>query len=312
MAITLLELRTFCAEIASPDSAGSTHDREAMVWINNALQRLYSDADWDESLHSRLLTVLPQETGTTGILTQGSLAFAVTVAETIETKYVDDEWEFIIGTEADQTFVLASRTDAQNATFRAGDEWILASDTGVAWTALKTKYPLPNDAREITRVQLMSTGHDLEYLPNHTYDYRKSQQPTQTGQPEYFTLRDRSIEIWPHPGASYEKLGISYRKGPTFLEDADLDATVIEWPENQKDLLLKAITLEASITQGNNSPTPYQIALVEYESRLRKYRGLNSNKAHQTGPMSLRLPGRMPWYEVSRERDISIPDVGPA
>lgn len=312
MTITLGELRTFCAEVASPDSSGNTHDREAMIWINSALQRIYSDADWDESLTSRLLTVLPEETGTTAILTQGSLAFAVAVTETIEDKYADDEWEFIIGDEADQTFKLASKTDAQNATFRAGDEWILASATDAAWTAFQTKYLLPNDAREITRVQVKSNKVEVDYLPNNVFDHRKSLDPIRTGQIECFTLRDRSIEIWPHPGDAYEKLGITYRKGPTFLEDADLDATVIEWPETQKDLVLKAITVEAAITQGAAAPTPYQVALIEYESRLRKYRGLNTNKAHKTGPMNLALPRRNRFGEICYERDTNIPDVGVA
>lgn len=310
MTITLGDLRTFCAEIASPDSAGSTHDREAMVWINNALQRLYSDADWDESLASRLLTVLPEESGTTGILTQGSLAFAVTVAETIEDKYVDDEWDLAIGTEGDQIFRLASKADDQNATFRAGDEWILASATGVSWTARQSKYDLPDDAREVTRVQLMSSGEDLQFLPNHTFDHMKGHDPTYTGTPRYFTLRDRGIEIWPHPGSSYEKLGLNYRKGATFLADAALDAAVIDWPDQQKDLLLKAVALEASITQGENSPIPYPLALNDYTMRLRKYRGLNANKAHLAGPLSIRPPRMWDGREVSVS-GTDISDVGP-
>lgn len=312
MPITLGDLRTYCAEIASPDSAGATHDREAMVWINNAIQRLYADADWDESLHARRLTVLPSESGTTAILNQGSLAFAVAVSETIEDKYVDDEWEFILGDEEGQTFKLASKTDAQNATLQAGDEWILASGTGIAWTALRAKYLLPDDAREITRAQVLDTGYDLEYLPNHTFDHRKGLDPTRTGQMEYFTLRDRSIEVWPHPGAAYGKLGLTYRKGPSLLADAAAAATEIDWPQEQKDLLLKAITVEASITQGENAPVPYRLALVEYEMRLRKYRGLNSNKAHQGGPLRLQLPVRFGGREISYERQRSIPDVGPS
>lgn len=310
MTITLGDLRTFCAEIASPDSAGSTHDREAMVWINSALQRLYTDTAWDDHRKTRNITVLPSESGTTGILTQGSLAFAVAVSETIEDKYADDAWEFIIGSEADHTFKLASKTDDQNATFQAGDEWILASDTGVSWTAFKARYPLPDDARDILRVQLLSTRTKLGYLTPDEFDYKKSLNPTNLSQPCYYTLRDNAIEVYPHPGSSYEKIGLTYRKGPSLLADAALNSVTIEWPEEWRDLLLKAIQVEAAETQGENSPIPYPIAERSYIERLKGYRALNATKAEGPGAMGLRLPqlSRYP-HPRSFEDQTEIPDV---
>src|SRR5690606_37907593 len=104
------------------------------------------------------------------------------------------------------------------------------------------------------------------------------------------TLREGCLEIWSHPGNTYLKLGISYRKGPRVYEDDALDAEEIGWPEHWRDLLYKAIQLEAVITLGNDAPISYQIAKIEFTDRLNRYKGLDSNRDEMTGPLCVRAP----------------------
>lgn len=298
MAITLGTLRTFCQEIASPDSSGDTAEREFMHWINAAIQRVFSACAWDRILHQQKITVLPVESLDTLVVTEGSLALTCVAADTFRpsasTKYLDDRWELHIDGEADETFELAAIASDTAATLRAGDEWTGASATGVTVYFAKTIYSLPNNAKQITRVQVLEAPCDVLVLPPHEFDHQRSQAPTQRGgYPRFATLRKGKIEIWPHPGTEYCKLGITYRKGPTVLADADADATEIDWDEEWRDLLLRAITLEASITQGENAPIPYAIALAEFERRLANYKALDANKDVQTGPLGVNVP--MPY-----------------
>ena len=313
MAITLGDLRTFCAEIASPDSSGATADREFMVWINSATMRVFADNDWDKILHTRVINLLPQETGTALVVTQDSTAVTETNSALLE-KYVTDEWDLIVDGESSQVFELGTFTSTSAGAFRDGDEWIEASGTK-SWTAVKTKYDLPDNAKNVLRVQLLQNGgFPVKYLPHNEYDMHKAHNPTQTGgDPRVYTLRNNKIEIYPHPGATRKKLGISYRKGPTVLADAALDAVEIDWDEEWKDLLYKAIQLEAAITQGKGAPVPYPLAKTAYEDRLKQYRGLDGNRPEFTGPMGLNHPRRMSFpTDISFSDATAISDVGPS
>ena len=314
MAITLGDLRTFTREIASPDSSGATAEREFMIWINSAILRVFADNDWDKILHTRLINVLPEETGTLMGVTQDSLAVTVVGPDALVQKYVDDEWEIIIEGEGAQTFQLTSIASALAGTFRAGDEWILATGSSKEWTAIQTKYDLPDNAKAVTRVQVMQNGgFPVHYLALHEFDLMKGNLPTQTGQdPRWYTLRDGKIEIYPHPGSTRKKLGVTYRKGPTVLADAALDAAEIDWDEEWKDLLYKAIQLEASITQGRAAPIPFPLAFQVYQERLMKYKGLDGNKSDLTGPMGLNHPFRRSFPDgLSYSDPTTIVDIGP-
>lgn len=295
MALTLGTLRTFCREIASPDSSGSTAEREFMVWINGAIERVFSATGWDQILHQQKITVIPRESLDTLSVTQGSLTITCSAPDTFRpsssTKYADDRWELHIEGESDEVFEIASYASDTSATLRSGDEWTGSTASNLDVYFVKTIYSLPNNAKQIMRVQVLETGIDVLLLTPDEFDFQKSTSPTQTGAyPRFATFRKNKIEIYPHPGDSYCKLGISYRKGPTVLADADVDATEIDWPDEWRDLLQKAITLEAAITQGENAPTPYAIALAEYERRLSAYKALDSNRDPMTGPLGVGDP----------------------
>lgn len=297
MAITLGTLRTFCQEIASPDSSGGTADREFMIWINGAIKRLFAEIGWDRILKEQKLTILPEETGSALTVTKGSLSCSLGGAETFLAKYVTGEWDFYIGDEGSFILRLASIDNSPTnttGTFRTGDEWIKSSGVKT-WEARKTKYDLPDDAKQLHRAQIMGNGDLLVILPPHEFDHQKSYNPAQSGSyPRVCCLRKGHLEIWPHPGDSYVKLGLSYRKGaPTYTWTSSThDSTEVDWDEEWIDLLHKAILLEAAIYQGEGSPVNYPVVFSEYETRLRRYRGLNSVRAELGGPMNLKPPMR--------------------
>lgn len=293
MAITIGSLRSFCAEIASPDSAGDTADREFMLWINAAIARLYSELGWDQILHERKVTVVPAESGSNLAVTQGSTSVTLGGGEVFLDKYVTDEWEFYVEGDSSSYFVLESIDNAPDTagTFRDGDEWIEATDAAAAWTAVQTKYTLPDNAKQIQRAQVLGIGDQLVILSPDEFDLQRSMNPTQTGSyPRFACLRENRLEIWPHPGSDYVKIGLSYRKGPPTYADAADDADEVDWSNEWRDLLHKAILLEAAITQGEGSPINYAVLTREYEDRLNRYKGLSANKANLSGPLDVRVP----------------------
>jgi hypothetical protein len=279
------------------------------LWINSALQRIYSDNDWDKILHTRLLNILPQESGTTMVATQDSLALALVGPEAFLQKYVDDEWQFVIGAETSQTFQIASFTSAISATLRDGDEWILATASGLTWSVFQNKYLLPDTAKNVVRVQDMANRNELSYLVPQEFDFSVSEDPTHRQNPAYYTLREGRIEIYPHPGDTRMKLGLTYRKGPPVILPTDADADVIPWDREWRDILYKALMVEAAVTQGKRAPIPYELAVAAYEDRLRKLRGLDMNKSDMTGPMGLTFPQRFQRYPTARYDSTPILDV---
>lgn len=299
MAITLGDLKTYCREIASPDSAGNEAVREFLHWINAAIQRVYSETGWSSNLKERKLLIPVEETGTTLGVTQGSLAITLSGAETFDSKYVSEVgWELHVDGEGDQSFSLASIDDSptnQQATMSGGDEWTQATADPVDYAFVRTKIPLPNNAKRIHRVQILQTGLEVIVLQPHEFDHEKSYDPSQRGTyPRFCTFRDGNLELWPHPGPTYVKLGISYQQAPVTLADDDLDTVEIDWPEEWRDLLLKAILLEASITQGDGSPIKYEAVLVDYLQRLKAYTALNTDRSVQTGPLGTSAPRPVP------------------
>jgi len=294
MAITFADLKTFCGEIASPDSSGSTAQREFVVWINSALSRLHAEFSWDEHEHERKINVPPQETGVALNVTQDSLALVLTAAETFLAKYVTEEWDLVITGDNYQTFRLASIDDSptnQNATMRAGDEWIESTATGSTYYWIKRRFELPDNALQVVRVQNLKTFLSIRVVSSQEFDSISANNVTQRGNyPQLATFRDGKLEIWPHPGAERIKLGITYRKGPTVYTTATTDATEIEWPDHWLDLLQKAISLEAAVTQGADAPIPYKLARVEFEDALRRYKGIDNNKYPITGQINMLRP----------------------
>jgi hypothetical protein len=313
MAITLSDLRTYASEIASPDISGSTADREINSWINSAVRRVYAASGWDRILHQAKLTILPAETRTGMGVTAGSTAVTLSGvgSETFPTKWADDRWELHIDGEDKEVFELASRASTTAATLRDGDEWTGSTATK-SLKVVKCIYPLEDTAKQVERVQNLENGLDLLVLAPHEFDLEKSWNPTEYAEPRFATFRKGNLEIYPHHGSTteYRKIAISYRKGPPVYSTADAGATTVDWDEEWKDLLEKAICLEASITQSENSPIPYPIAEREYEKCLARYQGLNANKDPVTGPMGLAMPNGRAFYGwPSRSRNAEIVDA---
>lgn len=289
MAITLGDLRTFCAEVASHDISGDTSQREFMVWINGALQRLYSERCWHHIQVKSKIFLEVEETGSELILTQGSRTVSLGGAEVFLDKYVTDEWSLHIDSDGTQTWRLVSIDNVADtqATLEEGGNWPGASATSVAYAFVKDRYDLPNDAKELLRVNLIQVQEPLAGKSPAEFDAIKQATPTQRSlTPLIYCVRGGKMEVYPPPGDTYRTLEITYRKAAAFYTTASLDTVEVDWPEEWRDLLEKAIMLEASFHLADSAPVRYESAKFEYETRLKSYESLDSQVTNLAGPMT--------------------------
>ena len=294
MTITLGELRQYCSDHASPDSAGTSADREFMVWINAALEDIYTEFEWDHLEHKTKILLEKQEEVSTLGLTEGSKAITLSGADTFASKYVSEEWELFVEGEGDEVFRLESIDDSptnQNATMKDGDEWTNADASNKTAYFVKTRYSLPTNCLQVVRCQVIEPNFNVRWRTPAQFDVEKAAFPKQKGTyPYYFTTRQGKLEVWPPAADEYFKLGISYRKGVTRYSTSDDDSTEIDWEEKYRDLLQKAILVQACISQGEEAPVPLGAAAAFYEKKLKLLKALDVNRVPKTGPMGLDLP----------------------
>lgn len=294
MAITVGDLRTFCEEQASPNSAGATADREAMKWINSALTRLYKAAPWDRLVREEKRLIYPKESVTAVLgLTQASLTITRSSGLFLQ-KYIDGRWELKVDGYERGTFELSALgAPASSATLRTGDEWPEATTLVATGHFLYTRIPIPL-AKNVTRVRVVETGAPVTLLTPTQFDLQKDYRPQATSNdPLFCCFRRGNLEFWPHPGDNYRKLSITYHISFTQIPDDELDATEVEWDEAQLDLLHKALLVEAAITQGEAAVVPYVVALREYEAALKGDKDY-MQRQDMTGRMGVEMPETSP------------------
>lgn len=312
MALTLGTLRTFAAEIASADISTVLADREIQHWVNGAIQRVWSEAEWSWANSETRLALEFAESGSEMTLTSQSKTVTLTSGEVFLQKYVDDRWHLHVDGEGNMTFEIESIQNPTTATLKVGHEWQQATSTSTTYVWSRHIYPLPLNAKHVSRVHDMQNRFDLRPLLPGQFDLTRQQTPTQRGNvPLYFTVRRGNIEFWPGPNAdTYRTMQLTVRRGPTTYQKDAADDTEVDWPGEWDDLLFKALMLEASITQGDNAPVPYPVALREYEERLKVYQSEDSNIQDIGGPMFLSSPATFRDYTHFTDYPATIPEQG--
>lgn len=344
MSVTLGYLRTFCREVASPDSSGVSSEREFIVWINSALQRLWADADWAGIERSREMLV-PAEASGTASATNGSNSISLasgTWPSDVEGNLTtgDGPYELILEGDTSTTFRLVSDSNGLSTgvlsrpylgTTGNTTYYLFKNKLGFFGTPETTDKLLAHrDIRKVTLVWDPRVRAEVPVLLPAEFDRERLLNPTEhSAQIRMATLRNGRLEIWPHPGSA-QVLHVSYLSGAPYVLTSDADTTVIDWPTDARvgmavgtssgevagstwtDLLLKAILLEAALHQGEDAPVPYRLAKLEYLDRLTKYKSLDTQNVDRSGSV-----GRLPLLGLGpSERSFSdfrsITDVGPA
>ena len=290
MSITLGELRAYAAETAGADANSKAGDRKLHEWINDALEEVWIGHDWDWSIdHVRVLLV-PEETGTTLSVTQGSrrVTLSAAGADVFAQKFADERWYLLIDAESRMVFELEQIEDAKTAWLKEGQDWPNATAADLSYTFVRSVYPVPGGATKIYRVEDLAAYGEVVYRLPARFDYLQSVSPTHRGnRPEFYTLRKDRLEVWPGPGANYVSLGVTYKRPAPSFSDSDPDTAEIDWPRGKLSLLRKGILVQAGVALGENAPVPYGLALVHYSQLLKRHKSEDSDRTVLGGPMDL-------------------------
>jgi hypothetical protein len=314
--ITISDLRSYAAETASADVATAAGDRAINNWINKALKRIWKGHSWTHAQRDGRV-FLPVEEASTAVagagvtLTQGSRLITVGAPDVIKQKYLDERWHLYIDGEGRITFELEEILTPTTARLKEGHNWPNADLALGAYTWARHIFPLPDNAKEVMRVEEMQNRLPLRYVQPHDFDPQRQSTPTTRGnQPIFYTLRQGDMEVWPASGPDPKNLLLSYRRGPPRHKTTDPGDTVVDWVPEWDDLLLKGIDLEASVSQGENAPIPYQVALNEFVSCLKSYKAEDSGIQSLTGPMHLMTGKSASDYQRVTNYPAQIPEVG--
>lgn len=338
MSVTLGYLREGCQVVFSPDSSGPTYRVEENRAIQWGINRVWTDADWHSTQKTRVLENAAEDTGL-GLLTPGSDVLTRS-AGIWDSGVAGDAgtgngpWEIVLEQQAGNTFFVIERiSDTEVRLDHNFDP--SASGPAVQFYALQNKlgFNSPHQLlahqapRQITLVWDTFQLREVGYLPPWRFEQVRGVNPTErSADPRFYTLRGNRLELWPHPGIA-RQYRATYLASPPQVFTSDPDTLLIDWQDDTMaqpvntgreiigmqwvDLLEKAIALEFAYIQGNSSPIKYELAKVEYEDRLRKYKAADNNRVSQTGPMDPALPKPVMYPGQRSVSDYrAIPDAG--
>lgn len=313
--ITLQELRAYAAETASADVATKAGDRSINNWINQGLQRIWKSHSWNHALRAGRIfldTEEPSDPTTGGVtINKGERTITVAAPDVIKQKYLDDRWHLYVDGEGRMTFELEEILSPTTARLLPGHNWPNDSIVDVAYTWARHIFELPDDAKEVMRVEEMQNRLPLRHVLPHDFDPQRQSTPVQRGnQPIFYTLRQGNLEVWPSSGPDAKNLLLSYRRGPPRHKVTDPGDTEVDWVPEWSDLLLKAIVVEAAITQGENAPVEYAVALNEFRDCVKAYKAEDSGIQNMTGPMTLMTGKSSRDYMRVTNYPAIIPEVG--
>ena len=293
MSLTLGELRTYCQEVASKNTSSAAGDRWIRRWINNALARICSEHSWTYYNRATKISTHVEETGTGLTATLNSREVSLS-AGTFDQKWLDEKWAFHIDGEDRVTFQLVEITSPTTAKFKVGQEWPNATSAVLTFTVARHIYELETPAKRILRCEDAFSSYPLISYPPAEFDKVRQWSPTQRSQATHYTVRHGRLEIWPAPSTDVRIMAISYlRATPKYdLAAQDDNDTVVDWDPNFDDLLLKAILVEAALTQGKRAPISYSLASSEYRRRVNQCKGDDANVVDISGVIEDHGSGR--------------------
>ena len=166
---------------------------------------------------------------------------------------------------------IASWTSAvagEKVTFAGGAKWLNDANTTASYVIYTDVYDLPSDFRSLGKIIKASELAAVKWLPSISDWYRlKMKWHSMTGRPVWGCLANGKIWLWPYPDADeIEVLSFPYFRWPT---EMTADADLMDFDDNQIELVYRAIEVEISIERGKGRSE----AKEEFDECLREMLG---------------------------------------
>lgn len=294
MTITLTAARQRCQFLGN-DGADTKAALVHMFWIRAALQRLWHAHDWAHYKATQRLTFDVEEAGTNLTATQDGSTFVR--GSTWTAKYLSQLWDCHVSGESNMAFQF-SLIATVTATLATGQKWLQATTATASYTMTRFRYSLPDDfVRRLTNLEDLSTHLPIYYRSPVEFDRIRNREPVRRGRPELFTVRAGYLEVFPGPDSIRRAAQYSYMRKPTLPADADVGATIVDWPEEYADVFWKALSFECSEWLGAEARIPVARAELAYENALKATKSQDSKIVEKDEQFML---GGGNWPDSSR------------
>lgn len=265
------------------DASGGKADRIALELVNDALRMLFRSHRWQRfRRRSAKIQLDNAVAGAAAALTQGS-AEVVLTGEYVLDKYLTkgkaaESWDLWL--EGDN-YTLYRAVELRSPTaFVLDRPWIAATDAAAAYAWRRSRYPLPDGLMGILNAQL-SVSRSIAYVDPVMFDQERFDRPTETGPPQFFTVREDALEVWPplDTTTTREHLLLTYDSAPVAVKATDDVDKRVDWPTEDDDLLRAAINV--LIATNHASQTHLNLATSErlYTRLLGQAKARDSSKA---------------------------------
>lgn len=289
---TLADLKQYVADNAA-DMADGKANRVILRHVNNALRRVHAAHAWSFYRGRAQIALEVAETGSALTCTNDSAELSLaTGSEIFKAKYLSDEWDLVVTVEDDLVFRLSEILTPKTARLATGQKWIGTTASSLAYTWRRSVYALPEGTTKVRQAQLATSRVDLTYLSPPDFDRYKLDLPTDSGEPDVFTLRGEDLELWPTLGSTdtRQTLQISYDRQPTAFSSAAPDNAPIDFDPRFMDLMERALDMEiVTHHRGSTTLDPGAVARA-YEERLQTHKASDEGRVPASGNMSLSVP----------------------
>lgn len=289
---TLGELRQHVADSLA-DAADGKSSRVIQRVVNSGLADVFGSHAWSRF---RALTHVPLDQAVTrAALTIAEDGDRLTcgAAEVFLQKFVDEKWCLTIAGEENLLFTLRGLDNERAARLGEGQKWIQSDASAVSGTFKRGVYPLPDGCVAVRSVELSASGFCLVALNSERFDRMKYETPTETGSPQWFTVRQGEIEVWPPLGTATtrEALVVSYERTPRVFKVGDADGLAVDWDPRWDDVLRLALDVEMATRHPGTSRLDLASCRARYKERLHVCKGDDSGIAPGPTSMTLGLGG---------------------
>lgn len=287
---TLGDLKQYTADVAA-DMADGKASRVILRHVNNALRRVFLAHAWNFYRGRAQIALEVAETGSTLTATNDSDVLSLTAAgsEIFKAKYLSEKWDVSIAGDTNLLFRLSEIMTPKSARLAVGQKWIATTGSSKAYTWVRSVYPLPTGTRYVRQAQLSSSRIDLGFLNPADFDRYKLDQPTDTGEPDVFTVRGDDLEVWPPFGSSdtRQTLQLAYDRQPVAFTSASPDNSPIDFEERYMDLVERAIDVEVATHHRGSTTLDPSLTLRAFEDRTQIHKAADEGRRPRADSMTL-------------------------
>jgi hypothetical protein len=303
--VRVREALLYCGDHLA-DAADGKADRTFRRIVNEALSDLSAAHPWTRYQGSAQIPLSIGVSGTAVTIAQDDNVLTFGATSQVLPRYLAEKWRLTITGESTLGFQLGAIDSSTQARLASAQKWIATAAAAAAHVWTRTIYPLPDGCKKIRELALASSRVPLTLVLPAELDALRWDNPTETGTPDQFAVREREIEVWPPlgPSGTRDALQLAYDRQPAVLtEQSDVDAE-LDFDPRWPDLVEAAIDVVLATKHPKESGLSFAVTSARFMRRLEKAKGEDSARGPRPTTFGLGLTVDRETQEALRFRRI--------